>query len=91
MKNVCDSYAIMKWLTETNFVKLSKHLRCVKEDSTEDLIGQHTLKEVQQICDRKLIIISSCISGFVIVIIIGLIEKVSIKHKGRVLKQRVLA
>ncbi|XP_060583125.1 toll-like receptor 4 [Ruditapes philippinarum] len=71
----CEAKQFIYWLTHTNSVSISApNLACTTLKNTRRKIDKHTLNDVNNICKRRVMIISTTLSvGFTIIIVLVVI------------------
>ncbi|XP_053372776.1 toll-like receptor 4 [Mercenaria mercenaria] len=87
----CETKRFLSWLISANLVDVSSQtLKCSNEKGLVEKFTEETLDEIDEICERKTIIISTTVSAGVIVLMLAvafLIFYLQRKHKSKVQKR----
>ncbi|XP_053372775.1 toll-like receptor 2 [Mercenaria mercenaria] len=90
----CETKRFLSWLISANLVDVSSQtLKCSNEKGLSEKITEETLDEVEKICERKTIIISTSVSAAVIVVVLVLallIFYLQRQHKRKLLNRKNL-
>lgn len=88
--SVCSSKLFLRWILTTDLIKSSyqESLKCVDENGEQNVINTNTLKIIEKICRRKVIVISSSISSAILLILVMIFALFIFKRYKRNLKKR---
>jgi hypothetical protein len=87
--STCDCKSSIKWLVRLkSFSSEQQYLKCMSEDKTVVSIDESVTRGIQNICNRKLIIITSTVCISVVFMAVGVICVILHKRKMRVKRKR---
>lgn len=86
--SVCRAKPFLQWLLSTHFVNASNQLSCKTEEEIMVKITETTLQDVEDICQRKLIIITSSILAGIFVLLLVVVTVFVLRRRRVKMKMK---